>query len=432
MLRLEETIDPTDLERILESFRGATGLVATVVDLEGNLVFPRKFSYSRFCRLVRSVRCGEERCRGSYARSGAEAAKWGKPYIFRCHAGLVAWAAPIMVDHEHVGTITCGQVLMWEPEEFFWIELQAATRDMGLDFAFLKEEAMSLGVVPTERVKAAANLLYMVANNITLSGAIALHQRKKADEQQARINEEIQARKAMEAGARRGASGVGPGPLEQEEELLVKIRVKDQGGAQEALNQVLSHALLATRADPSRLQIRIIELLVLMSRAAIDAGANVGRIASLNYEWMRALSEAHSVEEQCLVASKALDDYLRETTPARARRMEVLERAMDHIRENHARPDLTLEAIARSVYLNPCYLSRLFSRDLGYTVTEYITQVRIEEAKKLLRNTDSGICEIGEKVGYYDPSHFSKIFKRVTKMSPRQYKEQFRRRPERA
>ena len=52
--------------------------------------------------------------------------------IFRCHAGLVLWAAPLMVEGEHVATIICGQVLMWEPEDFFWEEIEEYTRPLDL------------------------------------------------------------------------------------------------------------------------------------------------------------------------------------------------------------------------------------------------------------------------------------------------------------
>lgn len=88
----------------------------------------------------------------------------------------------------------------------------------------------------------------------------------------------------------------------------------------------------------------------------------------------------------------------------------------------HLSEDLSLESIADAVNANPSYLSRIFSKECGETITEYITRVRIEKAKELLRSSDYFVYQVSEATGFNDPAYFSTIFKKYTGMSPKEYK----------
>jgi len=97
-------------------------------------------------------------------------------------------------------------------------------------------------------------------------------------------------------------------------------------------------------------------------------------------------------------------------------------KVMDYIRKNaHAR--LTLEDIAGQVYLSKSYLSSIFKQELGMSISSFINQVRIERCKRLLRETDLPLVQIAAEYGFEDQSYFSKVFKRFTGMSPKQYRD---------
>ncbi|UUZ92976.1 AraC family transcriptional regulator [Paenibacillus sp. P25] len=85
--------------------------------------------------------------------------------------------------------------------------------------------------------------------------------------------------------------------------------------------------------------------------------------------------------------------------------------------------NLTVSDIAESVYLSSTYVSLLFKQETGETVYEYLTKVRIERAKELLRDARIKFYEICDAVGYSDPSHFSKIFKKYTGLTPSAYRD---------
>lgn len=93
--------------------------------------------------------------------------------------------------------------------------------------------------------------------------------------------------------------------------------------------------------------------------------------------------------------------------------------------ETHYMEDLTAEQLCHNVYVSPQYLSRLFVRYLGCSVYEYLTNYRITKAKELLlMRRDRKIQEIAHDVGYTDSSHFIVMFKKLTGMTPTQFRRQ--------
>jgi two-component system response regulator YesN len=102
---------------------------------------------------------------------------------------------------------------------------------------------------------------------------------------------------------------------------------------------------------------------------------------------------------------------------------EVIERVRELIGGRYPE-NLTVADIAAGVYLSPTYVRLLFKQETGETLFEYLTKVRIEQAKNLLRDPQNKFYEICYAVGYTDPSHFSKLFKKMTGTTPSAYREQ--------
>lgn len=86
--------------------------------------------------------------------------------------------------------------------------------------------------------------------------------------------------------------------------------------------------------------------------------------------------------------------------------------------------EITLQELARLVCMDDKYLSGLFKKKTGTSIIQYLHHIRIEQAKRLLRETDLGIAEIGERVGFANDNYFIKIFKRVTSLTPAGFRHQ--------
>ena len=96
--------------------------------------------------------------------------------------------------------------------------------------------------------------------------------------------------------------------------------------------------------------------------------------------------------------------------------------AVSYIRDHYNNPELSLQMVAKAISVNASYLSRLFYQQKGITYTGFLTKIRIEHAKKLLRNSYDTIEEISFKIGFNNSKYFCKVFKAETGKTPTQYK----------
>lgn len=100
----------------------------------------------------------------------------------------------------------------------------------------------------------------------------------------------------------------------------------------------------------------------------------------------------------------------------------MLKKALDYIDRNYDRDTLSLNHVAENIGMSANYLSAIFSQNMQKTFVEYVTEKRIEKAKKLLRQTDKTSGEIAKEVGYKDAHYFSFVFKKLQGCSPREYR----------
>ena len=106
----------------------------------------------------------------------------------------------------------------------------------------------------------------------------------------------------------------------------------------------------------------------------------------------------------------------------------IVSKAKIFIQENFCREDLSLNQVAASVFVTPSHFSSVFSQKTGQTFIKYLTDLRMNKAKELLKFTDMKTSEIGYAVGYKDPHYFSYLFKKTFNCSPKQYRNNIRKR----
>lgn len=110
----------------------------------------------------------------------------------------------------------------------------------------------------------------------------------------------------------------------------------------------------------------------------------------------------------------------------RAHRLELSGTAVESVKRwvaaNYSQ-HADLNMLAGMVFLTPSYLSKLFKQETGLTLTDYVIEVRIRQAKQLLKQApDLKVHEIGAEVGYPDPAYFNKLFKKIVGITPNEYK----------
>jgi len=101
---------------------------------------------------------------------------------------------------------------------------------------------------------------------------------------------------------------------------------------------------------------------------------------------------------------------------------DIINKAKAYINDNYTNEKLSLNQVANQVYLSPTYFSAIFSQKTGQTFIQYLTDLRMNKAKELLKCTDMKTSEIAYAVGYKDPHYFSYLFKKTQNCTPKQYR----------
>jgi len=98
----------------------------------------------------------------------------------------------------------------------------------------------------------------------------------------------------------------------------------------------------------------------------------------------------------------------------------IISRAIQYIRKN-VKKELSLEIVANAISINSAYLSYLFKRVTREKFTDYISRIRIERAKALLKGSNMKVSEVAAEVGFQNTRYFGQVFKKITGNTPSEY-----------
>lgn len=212
-------------------------------------------------------------------------------------------------------------------------------------------------------------------------------------------------------------------PLDSERKLQQQIRDGDKEGSQKLLNELLCQLYFVSGTNLEIFKARVRELLTLMSRAAIDGGADVNEVFSLCYHCEKEVDNFRDFEALNIWLGAMLHKFISFVFDfTEIKHQNVIRKTASYIKE-HLADKLTLEQAAEQVYLSKSYFCRILKDELGCTFTEYVNRLRIERSKMYLRETTMPIAEIACAVGFDDQSYFTRIFKRHVGTSPGKYRD---------
>ena len=166
-----------------------------------------------------------------------------------------------------------------------------------------------------------------------------------------------------------------------------------------------------------------IDLMVAAAKFVNGLGGNIDQIIP-NFNTIgsvlaniRTMDQIHWQVQEIMVGALAFRDS--QTTNQYA---SMIQRAKEYIAQHYLDPDLSLNQVATQVNLSPSHFSAVFSQECGTTFKEYLTEIRIRKAKELLRTTAHRSYEISYQIGYNDPHYFSHVFRKMTGLSPREFR----------
>ena len=200
-----------------------------------------------------------------------------------------------------------------------------------------------------------------------------------------------------------------------EKQMIEEARRGNWLNVDHELLQVIHHYETAGAAVLATQQ-KVYELLFVLSRFMLEMGV---RVAPLDvFAQASSYQQLKTKAIDCVQAmAKAFSDVKNQLAP------DTMQIIKQYIRE-HAHEDISLEAVAEQVRLSPFYVSKMFKEQFGANYIDYLTECRIDKAKQLLGDPDKSLKEIAFEVGYNDPNYFSRVFKKVTDLSPSDYRKE--------
>jgi two-component system response regulator YesN len=373
-----------------------------------------------FCGLVRSFPVGDRRCIQERRRSLQNAIETGQSYITLCHAGIVFVCVPVMDKDTPLGAMFFGKCT-WDPvTEVSIKDIERRLVDIGVDLGGRRNIKKELPVLPGRRIHQAAEFLFDLLYEVGGFDSRVIRWRRQRSEQQSRIGEFIQERKKLGAKWQY--------PLESERELMGKVKIGDRTGAKEILNSILGTILFHNPGDLGVLKARLLELLSILSRSAVEGGVDINVMLEKNWGYVNKVMQIFNQEDLCAWISTALNEFIELVyTSQDAKKVRQITPAINFIDANYDK-SITLSEIAKASHLSSSRLAHIFKDQMGITIIDYLTGVRIERAKQLLLATDQSCTEICFEVGYNNQSYFTRTFKDLVGMPPRQFRVSNRRR----
>ena len=406
----------------LRSFTESTGIPLRVSDSKGRDVWLSDICQRKdfFCHLSRGKGEKDRFCHAIHKKAVRESIRWGEATIRTCCHSLMQITAPIMNHGTLVGYLIASPFLLVDPSELQPDELSSLHRGLKKK-RILGRAILSIPVVKDEEANQSAKDLFRLAEVLSEPDLNCLREAREIQELQGKIVDQILEFKALDQDCT--AQSLSRLFYEQEREILVRIRLGDRVGAKEILYRLLAIVLSQHLENFELLKISILELLIILTRAAVEAGTKIEEVLGMRYRFITESAIIRDQEDLCIWVAHLLEKLMDGIYQTRhAKNYQRLNKMLNFI-EAHYNELLSVERISKEVFLSPSRLSHIVKDELGITLRECVSKARIDKAKNMLREKETPISQIALEVGYPDQSYFTKVFKKIEKCTPKTFRE---------
>ena len=386
-------------------FSEMLNIPSSVIDAdERSVLTNRGKDFISICRGCSNGKCGRFE---QYMAGLKEAFRWDGLYIGLCPQEMVMICASISDPNKKLlGGIILGPMILENKEEMI------ARADNYAQKALLSR-AVEL---PAPKIQSAAEVLAGITYNLSNFDPERIG--RFFYRQDTFLNELY-----MEKMREMKESDFYTYPIAIERKLRQAIENRDKEASNTLLNQILANIYMSNDQNLEAIKPRIIELVVVISRAAMDAGADIKDIFLVNENYVEKIEKFTSIEDLSAWVSNILQRFLSFTFEYdKMKHVEVIYKVFEYIKNNYDKK-ITLDELAEETMLSRAYLSTLFKKETGYSISEYMNIVRVDKSKPLLVETNRTIVEIANMCGFEDQSYYTKVFRNIAGITPKKYRE---------
>ena len=211
--------------------------------------------------------------------------------------------------------------------------------------------------------------------------------------------------------------------IDIEHKYIESLRFGDYEKAIVFLTELIDKVMLISNMNAAIYKSYIMEFIIMVMRNLFDDRIiDKIKLPSTNeiFSKLDMLDNKNDIKELLFTYTGTIADYFNEKNKPGCRK--VINEIKSYISINYFN-DISLRQISKDFFMNESYLSDLFKKETGYSFSSYLSNVRIDQSKVLLAQVDLKIQDIAEMVGYNDSRYFIKVFRKITDMTPSEYRE---------
>lgn len=216
-----------------------------------------------------------------------------------------------------------------------------------------------------------------------------------------------------------------PSSVLKSDKLLIAIREKNETQAMKTVEDQIKNGLPHMLDDPlMEWKFYLVGLLSYITYFLNDSGVVENYYDHSRVEFTKEVYNAQSVE-QCEEILRKIARFFSEREQEPERTLSPLVRKVITDVDTDLKEPLTLQYFSEKLGVNGSYLSNLFRRETGKTITQYVTDQRLKHAENLLRYTNKPVRSVAVEVGIGDAQYFSRLFRKKTGMKPTEYRRKY-------
>jgi two-component system response regulator YesN len=410
--------DQERLQRLAGEYRASTGLPLVVCDQDGRVTL--SIGGCLLCARMSGSRKRERVCRDHRRVAVKEAHRWGEPFISICPLGVVTFAVPLSADHRLAGGMVSGFCIFPQMEDGIREDIAERARRLGIRSAPGPRSRLRLPVVSSEKLRRDARALFDLADATGMSDPDTIAESREKNIQQftiARYLEEARVRERAGDAQDLVTSLVG-----MQNEIIDKVVLGDISGSREIINRFLGVIFLESGMNFDMLKVRLLELIVIISRAAMGKGISAEGLLGPRYSYLTDINAATGFDDLFWRVTKALENFTRAVSEERGRTARVHVARMKEFLSQRFATRVSAREVAAAAGLSVSRALHLFRRESGMSLSSWIASQRIDYARYLLKNTARSMADIASECGFFDQSHFSRTFKTAEGVPPLRFR----------
>ena len=401
------------LEMNLETYANATNVTLTHLDKDGatTAVFGQTHQY---CSLFAEAVGGSQLCNKVHHDSCTQALSLGESYIFLCPGALTHYTVPIMKSGIYQGSVVAGPITLDYPD-ITLIDTVIQKYSISLDYRRKMYTALTaVPLIEPFQARHLSKLLFLLVTNLNTEEAERIRRLNEKALQQAKIGDYAHLYEVKPHSSTL---------YTMEKSLIYDVISGNSKGAITTLNKMLGQIFFTSGNNIEVIKIRTVELVALLSRAVHEVSPEDNSTFQMTPDFMTAIAHINNLTDLSYVLLETLEQFTDMVfSKVSYNNLSVIKQSIAFI-NNHYNQSITLETVADKVGLHPTYFSTLFKKETGINFSKYILNLRIENAKLLLKNSNLSLSSIAVEIGFGNQSYFSSAFKNTTGVTPKQYRQ---------